>query len=77
MTKELLAEFPLLPRASYYEGHAYSADQMRDYALTVGEWLQESSYRAGAKAGYNLGLFENNKGLADLLEAHHYPRPKP
>ena len=38
-------------------------------------WLQESSYRAGAKAGWNLALAENADGLAALLAAHRYPRP--
>ena len=41
----------------------------------LSEALQESSYRAGAKAGYNLGLFEDSTGLRKLLEAHHYPMP--
>ncbi len=31
------------------------------------DWLQESSYCAGAKAGYNLGLLENQEALAALL----------
>ena len=39
------------------------------------EYLCESSYRAGAKAGYNLGVDEDRAGLARLWDAHQYPRP--
>ena len=39
-----------------------------------GEWLQESNYRAGAKAGYNLGVNENTEDLASLLAARYYPK---
>lgn len=46
-------------------------------AVEKHEWLQESSYRAGAKAGFNLGIAENHEGLHALLAAHQYPRPTP
>jgi hypothetical protein len=37
--------------------------------------MQESSYRAGAQAGYSLGVDDDRFGLQKLLSAHAYPRP--
>ena len=39
------------------------------------EWLQESAYRAGAAAGFNLGVSEDHEGLERLKSAHAYPKP--
>lgn len=39
------------------------------HAVTV-ENLQESAYRAGLTAGWNLGLANNNKGFNKCLAAH-------
>jgi hypothetical protein len=64
--------------AVHIDGVAYTGktyEQAISVALEKSNWLQESSYRAGAKAGYNMGITENQEGLAALLAAHHYPRP--
>ncbi|HCT1902260.1 TPA: hypothetical protein OTQ06_004074 [Klebsiella aerogenes] len=45
-------------------------DDMRESrAVTVGN-LQESAYRAGLTAGWNLGLANNNDGFNKCLAAH-------
>ncbi|MCP5592107.1 hypothetical protein NL301_27170, partial [Klebsiella pneumoniae] len=43
--------------------------ELESRAVTVGN-LQESSYRAGLTAGWNLGLANNNDGFNKCLAAH-------
>lgn len=44
-------------------------DMLESRAVTVGN-LQESAYRAGLTAGWNLGLANNNDGFNKCLAAH-------
>ncbi|HHC3211974.1 TPA: hypothetical protein ACN7G1_003361 [Klebsiella pneumoniae] len=43
--------------------------ELESRAVTVGN-LQESAYRAGLTAGWNLGLANNNEGFNKCLAAH-------
>lgn len=43
--------------------------ELESRAVTVGN-LQESAYRAGLTAGWNLGLANNNDGFNKCLAAH-------
>ncbi|SAT23669.1 hypothetical protein [Klebsiella variicola] len=43
--------------------------ELEPRAVTVGN-LQESAYRAGLTAGWNLGLANNNDGFNKCLAAH-------
>ena len=43
--------------------------ELESHAVTV-ENLQESAYRAGLTAGWNLGLANNNEGFNKCLAAH-------
>jgi len=64
-------------RCTVCPNRAASRVPVASVAVDKADWLQESSYRAGAKAGYNLGINENQEGLQALLAAHKYPRPTP
>ncbi|MDX4253804.1 hypothetical protein SGU18_28705, partial [Klebsiella pneumoniae] len=44
-------------------------EELESCAVTVGN-LQESAYRAGLTAGWNLGLANNNEGFNKYLAAH-------
>lgn len=44
-------------------------EELESRAVTVGN-LQESAYRAGLTAGWNLGLANNNDGFNKCLAAH-------
>ncbi|HIE8485082.1 TPA: ead/Ea22-like family protein [Klebsiella variicola subsp. variicola] len=55
--------------ADFVDWKAKRIAELESRAVTVGN-LQESSYRAGLTAGWNLGLANNNDGFNKCLAAH-------
>ncbi|HBT0337798.1 TPA: hypothetical protein MAZ91_000996 [Klebsiella pneumoniae] len=55
--------------ADFVDWQAKRIAELESRAVTV-ENLQESAYRAGLAAGWNLGLANNNDGFNKCLAAH-------
>ncbi|HBX7956796.1 TPA: hypothetical protein MIG92_27375 [Klebsiella pneumoniae] len=55
--------------ADFVDWQAKRIAELESRAVTVGN-LQESAYRAGLTAGWNLGLANNNDGFNKCLAAH-------
>ncbi|VTT30634.1 Uncharacterised protein [Klebsiella pneumoniae] len=55
--------------ADFVDWQAKRIAELESRAVTV-ENLQESAYRAGLTAGWNLGLANNNEGFNKCLAAH-------
>lgn len=55
--------------ADFVDWQAKRIAELESRAVTAGN-LQESAYRAGLTAGWNLGLANNNDGFNKCLAAH-------
>ncbi|HBR6618138.1 TPA: hypothetical protein L9139_000127 [Klebsiella pneumoniae] len=55
--------------ADFVDWQANRIAELESLTVTVGN-LQESAYRAGLTAGWNLGLDNNNDGFNKCLAAH-------